>query len=942
MTRPSRRPGPRFLAPECIQTSAMDCGPASLKCLLEGFGIPISYGRLREACQTEVDGTSIDTMEEVALQLGLEVEQNVIPADHLLLEEAKALPAIVVVVLPSGLTHFVVVWRKHGRFLQVMDPGTGRRFTTCERFLKEELYRHALPVSAEAWRDWAGSEEFLEPLTRRLKALKLSSRAIEALLAEACADESWRALAALDAATRMTDVLVRAGGVTPGGAATRVLENLFLQARKDPEGLIPKPYWSAYPAPPGEDGEEQIFLQGAVILRVRGLRGRAGAAEEEEEPPPLSPELVRALTEKPVSPWRSIWEMVRATSTLAPFALLAALFLAAGGLVVEALLFRGLLDLVQRLHLGEQRLGSAAALLIFTVALLLLELPIYAGLLRLGRQMEGRFRAAFLKKLPNISDRYFHSRLTSDMAERSHSVQVLRWLPTLAGHFWRGTFGLLLTTLGIAWLDPGSAPIALLISVVSVALPLLIQPVLTERDLRVRSHNAAISRFYLDALLGLVAVRTHGAERSLRNEHEGLLVEWVNSGHRLLRTSLWVEALEALVGFGLAAWLLFDHLARGGEAGGVLLLLYWALSLPAMGHEITTTARQYPGYRNVVLRLLEILSAPEENEEKEEVAGEANAALSPTPDTTPAPRSEIRIVAHEGEKKSQDKDLGVSISFEGVVVRAGGHTVLEEINLAIEPRSHIGIVGASGAGKSTLVGLLLGWHKPSSGRILVDGEVLEGPVLERLRQETAWVDPAVQLWNTSLLENLCYGITQDPSLPIGQMIDQADLRSVLERLPLGMQTTLGEGGALVSGGEGQRVRLARALLRPNVRLAILDEPFRGLDREKRRLLLKRARILWPKATLLCVTHDVGETRSFERVLVVENGRIIEDGVPDDLASRPDSRYRALLEAEELVRQKLWAGHAWRRVRLEGGQLFEEKRVSLASPSYSGRKAQEGK
>ena len=113
----------RLLAAEVVQTSAMDCGPAALKCLLEGFGIPVSYGRLREACQTDVDGTCIDTMEEAAVQLGLAAEQVMVPVDHLFLPEAAALPAIVVVHLANGFTHFVVAWRRHGRVTQVMDPG---------------------------------------------------------------------------------------------------------------------------------------------------------------------------------------------------------------------------------------------------------------------------------------------------------------------------------------------------------------------------------------------------------------------------------------------------------------------------------------------------------------------------------------------------------------------------------------------------------------------------------------------------------------------------------------------------------------------------------------------------------------------------------------------------------------------------------------------------
>jgi ABC-type bacteriocin/lantibiotic exporter with double-glycine peptidase domain len=134
--------GPRrhLLAPEVVQTSAMDCGPAALKCLLEGFGIPVSYGRLREACQTDVDGTSIDTLEEIAQQLDLEAEQVMLPLDHLLLAESAALPALVVVRLPSGFTHFVVVWRRHGPWVQVMDPGSGRRWLSGAQLLRDLLY----------------------------------------------------------------------------------------------------------------------------------------------------------------------------------------------------------------------------------------------------------------------------------------------------------------------------------------------------------------------------------------------------------------------------------------------------------------------------------------------------------------------------------------------------------------------------------------------------------------------------------------------------------------------------------------------------------------------------------------------------------------------------------------------------------------------------------
>lgn len=147
----------RYFVPEVVQTSATDCGPATLKAVLEGFGIPISYGRLREACQTTLDGSSIDTLEDVANLLGLDAQQLLVPVDHVLLPEAAALPAIVVTQLRSGATHFVVLWRSHGRFVQVMDPAIGRRWVSAKR-LRDEIFVHRMSFPAAVWREWAAAE----------------------------------------------------------------------------------------------------------------------------------------------------------------------------------------------------------------------------------------------------------------------------------------------------------------------------------------------------------------------------------------------------------------------------------------------------------------------------------------------------------------------------------------------------------------------------------------------------------------------------------------------------------------------------------------------------------------------------------------------------------------------------------------------------------------
>jgi len=103
-----------------------------------------------------------------------------------------------------------------------------------------------------------------------------------------------------------------------------------------------------------------------------------------------------------------------------------------------------------------------------------------------------------------------------------------------------------------------------------------------------------------------------------------------------------------------------------------------------------------------------------------------------------------------------------------------------------------------------------------------------------------------------------------------------------------------------------------------VRLVLLDEPFRGLDHQQWQALLARARCLWKEATLLCITHNVSATQAFERVLV-EGGRVVEDGAPAALAAQPCSRYRALLDAEAMVPERLWSGSVWRRLCLAGGR-----------------------
>jgi ATP-binding cassette subfamily B protein len=283
-------------------------------------------------------------------------------------------------------------------------------------------------------------------------------------------------------------------------------------------------------------------------------------------------------------------------------------------------------------------------------------------------------------------------------------------------------------------------------------------------------------------------------------------------------------------------------------------------------------------------------------------------------------------VTEFGETKRRppfEERPGVSIEMRDVHLRIDGQTILEGINLSISAGDHVAIVGPSGAGKSSLLGLLLGFNSPSKGELLVDGNPLERVETALLRKQTVWIDPSVQLWNRSLLSNLSYAAGSNQEIPWEEVVQDAELRSVLDKLPEGFQTRLGESGGLVSGGEGQRVRIGRGLTASTPRLVILDEPFRGLDREQRREMLARLRDRWRLATLLCVTHDLADTLDFDRVVVVSNGQMLEDGRPEELLQVKGSRYRLLVDQEENLRRQAWSSARWRRIWLEGGSLVEE-------------------
>lgn len=847
------------LVPEVIQTSAMDCGPAVLKAALEGFGVSVHLGHLRTACQTDVDGTSIDTLEDLAARLGMRPVQTIVPIEHVADLKCLPLPAVVVTANPDGSRHFVLLWRRFGPFVQVMDPASGRRHVRMSDLLPL-LHRHSMVVPPDTAGRWAGSSVMRGGLQRRLARLGAAG-----LLDQV---GSFTDLGTLAQATTAAEELVASGAMKRAAAGPLI------------EALTHSPELLTGTVPPVYDADKQAVLSGAVVLCLSAP----------DRVPVLTGSLGRALTHRSPPLWGQLIALLRTVAPgLLPLAVLMAAVSALGG-VAQSAMFRALIDADRWLPAPAARAGGIAVLLVLSAAMVGISVAWSAVLARAARALELRLRVRFHARLPRLDVRYFTSRLQSDLAERAHSLVALNTLPAALTRVFQSSATLLATLGALVWLDPGLTPIVLLAVAVSFAAPALLHPLLASRELRRQTFDGALARTYLDAMLGAVPIRAHGAEEAVRRDHEALLTGWQGAARQALYASVAAGAVQGVVGIGLAAWMVADHLARAPHAGAVLLLVYWAVGIPGQGKELAAAARTLPALQSVAARIFETLDAPAD------------------PVSSPGPLPEALTTGPIG------------LRARGLVLRAGGQDLLRVDHLDIQPGERVAIVGPSGAGKSTLLGALLGWLPIAEGGLNIGSHDATPELLRALRRRVAWVDPTVRIWNRSLLDNLRYG-QESGAPPDAQLLEDAELIDIVADLPEGLSTPLGADGGTLSGGQGQRVRLGRALGRPDVGLVLLDEAFRGLDRHQRGRLLDTATARWGDATLLCVTHDLEAAATFPRVVVIDGGRIVEDGSPEAILAQ-GGLYARLLAEHRATRAALLYGAQWRQVHVGDGTAQE--------------------
>lgn len=265
-------------------------------------------------------------------------------------------------------------------------------------------------------------------------------------------------------------------------------------------------------------------------------------------------------------------------------------------------------------------------------------------------------------------------------------------------------------------------------------------------------------------------------------------------------------------------------------------------------------------------------------------------------------------VADSGRTDPRRREVRGEIELEDVTLRVGGRTLLDRVSLRVPAGGTLGVTGRTGSGKSLLAALVTRQLDPTRGRVLIDGTDAREIPLETLREACGVVAQEPFLFSESLAENVSFGLPGsrrpeggEPELEtVRWAAGVADLARDVEAFPKGYDTVLGERGVTLSGGQRQRTALARAIAR-RPRILILDDALSAVDTETESRILGGLREVLRDRTVILVSHRASALRQADRVVVLEDGRIVEEGAPAELAAR-GGRYAELERLQRLAEE----------------------------------------
>ena len=504
-------------------------------------------------------------------------------------------------------------------------------------------------------------------------------------------------------------------------------------------------------------------------------------------------------------------------------------------------------------------LAAAAGLMaIYAVNTGLMAIVIYWGH-RLGINIETEMRARAFDHLTRLGWRWYDRARTGKLVARV--TRDLEEIGEVAHHGPEDAFIAVMTFAGAFVLMFLVHPTLALI--VALIVPVMMAVLIVAGGRMTRTWRAIYSRVgdfnvrLEETLGGVRVVQAFGNEA-----HETHLFAADNARYRATKLDAYriMAGANALQYMGLrfvqvivmvvgAGFVLRGDLTTGGYVGFLLLVGVFYRPLEKIAAVIETYPKGIAGFR----RYLELLAT------EPEIADDAGAVEAPA--------------------------LRGDIVFEGVGFGYDpARPILSGIDLAIRAGETVAFVGPSGAGKTTLLALLPRFYEPTAGRITVDGLPLAAVTLNSLRRQIGLVSQDVFLFGGTLRDNIAYGRLGASGAEVAEAAARAQLGPLIASLPEGLDTIVGERGVMLSGGQKQRVAIARVFLK-NPPILILDEATSALDTRTEREIQTALEALSVGRTTLVIAHRLGTIRDADRIVVMQDGRVVETGSHADLTAR---------------------------------------------------------